>query len=147
MKTFKQFNEAVREGSLVTINLKDLIIDKEELRLALDDFTKGKYAITFAHMDVAYYPDIKKFVLLDGHHRLIENIFREKTNVEVNVHTVAKPETDKIWDRPKSWASDKKKLFRWKSNKKHKGLEKFCKEEELNVIKREYMESGHDMTI
>ena len=160
MKTFKQhLTEAkVREGQKIVIKLTDIKVDKEELLWAIEDFEKEKYAMTFVQMDVVYYPDIKKFALLDGHHRLVEYIFREKKDAEVNVHTVAKvydryemgfrdPSAMVVFNKDKQWVTDKKKLFQWKSNKKYKGLERFRKEEELNYIKRIYMESGQDMTI
>lgn len=85
-------NASIKEGDEVNIKYEDLLVDMPELKSALSNISRGLPSMTDKLQEVFYYPNIDKFELVDGHHRLIESLYRGEDEAIFRVADVFNPD-------------------------------------------------------
>lgn len=76
-------SEEEAEGEVKTVPIASILPDKENLEEAVQNYRDGKRTGDSRPLEVYPYPAKDKYVLADGHHRLIEAICDGKNEVEV----------------------------------------------------------------
>ena len=65
------------------VEVEDLLPDKNNMEIAVDSLHKGMYSDSDKPIDV--YVNGDKYVVADGHHRLLQLIIQKESNVTVKV--------------------------------------------------------------
>ena len=77
------------ESEIKKIEIEELLPDKNNMEIAVDSLRKGMYASTDKPIEV--YPSDEKFIVADGHHRLLQSIINGKSSVIVKILHSDKP--------------------------------------------------------
>lgn len=79
---FTEWLEAVN-NNLIVVNIEDIRPDKNNMEIAVDSLYKGMFSVDQGPIEV--YKNRNKYVVSDGHHRLLQAIIRGAATVAVKV--------------------------------------------------------------
>lgn len=89
MNTFYQWLETVAP-QLRTCNIEDLLPARDDMEVAVDSLSKGRLAFDQGPIEVYQVGD--KYVVANGHHRLLQTIIRgQAATVQIKVLPSATP--------------------------------------------------------
>lgn len=71
------------------IEIEELLPDKNNMEIAVDSLRKGMYASTDKPIEV--YSSENKYIIADGHHRLLQSIINGESSVIVKILHFDKP--------------------------------------------------------
>ena len=78
--------QILNESDIKKVDIEDLLPDKNNMEIAVDSLRKGMRSPSEKPIEV--YPSEDKFVVADGHHRLLQAIINQDSSVLVKVlHT------------------------------------------------------------
>jgi ATP-dependent exoDNAse (exonuclease V) alpha subunit len=71
------------------VEIEELLPDKNNMEIAVDSLRKGMYASTDKPIEVYLSED--KYIVADGHHRLLQHIINGESSVIIKILTSDKP--------------------------------------------------------
>ena len=79
------FDDKLNEGAakVINVSIDDILPDKYNMEIAVDSLHKGMYSDSNAPLEV--YRDNDKYILSDGHHRLLQYILNGDNDADVIV--------------------------------------------------------------
>ena len=83
MVTFKDFLQEMVSSDIKKIEIEDLLPDKNNMEIAVDSLRKGMYSSSTKPLDV--YKSKNKYIVADGHHRLLQAIFNGDDSVNARI--------------------------------------------------------------
>lgn len=83
MNEYRKHFEYLNEAKLLKVAIEDILPDKDNMEVAVDSLRKGMYSDDTKPLDV--YKSDDKYILADGHHRLLKSIIDGEAYVTVNV--------------------------------------------------------------
>lgn len=80
---YKNKEKVFTESAHVKIDIERLLPDKNNMEIAVDSLHKGMYSDDKRPIDV--YKSGKKYIVADGHHRLLQAIINQEDSINVNI--------------------------------------------------------------
>lgn len=77
------------ESEIKKVEIEELLPDKDNMETAVDSLRKGMYASTEKPIDV--YQSENKYIVSDGHHRLLQAIINGESSVIIRILHSDKP--------------------------------------------------------
>jgi hypothetical protein len=82
-------NSTLNESVIKKVEIEELLPDKNNMEIAIDSLRKGMYSDSTKPIDV--YPSGDKYIVADGHHRLLHAIIKQDASVTVNILKLEEP--------------------------------------------------------
>lgn len=79
----KTFSEVIFESVIKKIDIEDLLPDKNNMEVAVDSLRKGMRSVDNKPIEV--YKSGDKYIVADGHHRLLQAIINQESSVMVKI--------------------------------------------------------------
>ncbi len=86
---YTDYYSDLNESIIKKVDIEDLLPDKDNMETAVDSLSKGMYSPNKRPIEV--YASDDKYVVADGHHRLLQAIISGEASVDVKVLDYDKP--------------------------------------------------------
>ena len=80
---YKEFYQNLNEVIIKRVDIEYLLPDKENMEIAVDSLRKGMYSPSKNPIEV--YPSEDKYIVADGHHRLLQAIIAGESSMTVKI--------------------------------------------------------------
>ena len=81
--SYKNKGKLLNESFYLKIDIEKLLPDKNNMEIAIDSLRKGMYSDNKKPIDV--YKSGKKYIVADGHHRLLQAIINQEHSIDVKI--------------------------------------------------------------
>jgi hypothetical protein len=81
--SYKNKGKLLNESFYLKIDIEKLLPDKNNMEIAIDSLHKGMYSDNKKPIDV--YKSGKKYIVADGHHRLLQAIINQERSIDVKI--------------------------------------------------------------
>ena len=89
MIKYKDYYNYLNESIVKRVEIENLLPDKNNMEVAVDSLRKGMRSPSNSPIEV--YPNEDKYIVADGHHRLLQSIINGELSVNVKILDVDKP--------------------------------------------------------